>query len=82
MLIAFVVITTYSTAGLTILLIQSIVYIYEEVKKSKIFGFIAIIFIIPVFSIYSNNIENKIKGDYESSFQKSSSNKVFSTLLK
>ena len=37
MLIAFVVITTYSTAGLTILLIQSIVYIYEEVKKSKIF---------------------------------------------
>ena len=70
MLIAFVVITTYSTAGLTILLIQSIVYIYEEVKKSKIFGFIAIIFMIPVFSIYSNNIENKIKGDYESSFQK------------
>ena len=70
MLIAFVVITTYSTSGLTILLIQSIVYIYEEVKKSKIFGFIAVILIVPVFFIYSNNIENKIKGDYESSFQK------------
>ena len=70
MLIAFVVITTYSTAGLTILLIQSIVYIYEEVKKSKIFGFIAVLLLFPVIFIYSNNIENKIKGDYESSFQK------------
>ena len=70
MLIAFVVITTYSTAGLTILLIQSIVYIYEEVKKSKIFGFIAVLLLVPVIFIYSNNIENKIKGDYESSFQK------------
>ena len=70
MLIAFVVITTYSTAGLTILLIQSIVYIYEEVKKSKIFGFIAVLLLFPVIFVYSNNIENKIKGDYESSFQK------------
>ena len=69
MLIAFVVITTYSTAGLTILLIQSIVYTYEEVKKSKTFGFIAVLLLVPVIFIYSNNIENKIK-DYESSFQK------------
>ena len=65
MLIAFVVITTYSTAGLTILLIQS-TFIFMKKLEEQNFGFIAIIFMIPVFSIYSNNIENKIK-DYESS---------------
>ena len=69
-LISISIITTYSTAGLTILLVQIIVYVLNEIKRSRVFSLIAFSFLLPLMFIYIYNLESKVKGDYESSFQK------------
>ena len=69
-LIAFTILTTYSTTGLTILLIQIFALIISEIKKKNLSAFIIPLFLIPVFSLYLINLDGKIRGDYQSSFQK------------
>jgi len=67
---AFVIMTTYSTAGIAILLIQLIYYFFLEMKSSKIIIPIMLIIFIPIYSIFTSNLEEKISGEKEASFQK------------
>ncbi len=68
-IIGFVILTTYSTTGLSILLLQGIVYIYNEFKKNKLFLFIVVV-LIPIYLVLQVNVEDKVQGEKEASFQK------------
>ena len=69
-LTAVAIVTTYSTTGIALLLLQSLVYIFKEIKNSKFFMLIFLFFTIPVIMIFSLNIEEKVQGEKEASFQK------------
>ena len=66
----FVILTTYSTTGIAILLVQVIIYIIKEIKRNILFIPIIIFLSVPVYLIFSYNIEEKMIGERESSFQK------------
>ena len=68
-IIAFVIFTTYSTTGLSILLLQGVVYVYNEFKKNKLFLFI-LAALIPIYLILQVNVQDKVQGEKEASFQK------------
>jgi len=68
--IAFMILTTYSTTGLALLLIQVIVYLKTEFKQNKILLPIFIVFMIPIYLVFSVNVDEKVQGEKESSFQK------------
>ena len=68
-IIGFVILTTYSTTGLSILLLQGIVYIHNEFKKNKLFLFIVAV-LIPIYLVLQVNVEDKVQGEKEASFQK------------
>ena len=68
-IIGFVLLTTYSTTGLSILLLQGIVYIHNEFKKNKLFLFIVAV-LIPIYLVLQVNVEDKVQGEKEASFQK------------
>jgi len=67
---AIVIITTYSTIGIAILLLQVIVYFIAELKKNLIFIPIGLILLMPVYSLFTANFEEKLYGEKEASFQK------------
>ena len=69
-LTAVAIITTYSTTGIAILLLQSLVYILKEIKNNKWLVLIFLFFTIPVIMIFSLNVEEKVQGAKEASFQK------------
>ena len=70
LLTAVVILTTYSTTGLALLLIQSAVYLFNEFKTDKRLIPFVFALCIPVYMIFSLNVEEKIQGEKESSFQK------------
>ena len=70
LLTAAVILTTYSTTGLALLLIQSVVYVFYEFKKNKWLTPFVLVLCIPVYMIFSLNVEEKIQGEKEASFQK------------
>ena len=70
LLTAAVILTTYSTTGLALLLIQSVVYIFYEFKTNKWLIPFVLGLCIPVYMIFSLNVEEKIQGEKEASFQK------------
>lgn len=67
---AIVLLTTYSTTGIALLLVQAIFYIAQEARRSKILIPIFFIFIFPTYMVFSANIEEKLHGEKEASFQK------------
>ena len=67
---ALILITTYSTAGIAILLIQGMIYIIKEFPKNKILAPLALLFLIPVYIIFTSNLNEKVYGEKEASFQK------------
>lgn len=67
---SFLILTTYSTTGLGLLLLQAIIYMRSEFKTNKLFIPIIISLIIPIYLVFNLNLDNKIKGENESSFQK------------
>tara|TARA_B100000767_G_scaffold143196_1_gene135219 strand:- start:587 stop:1849 length:1263 start_codon:yes stop_codon:yes gene_type:complete len=69
-LTALVILTTYSTTGLLLLLIQFTVYLFNEFKLNKWIRPFVLLLAIPVYTIFSVNIDEKIYGEGESSFQK------------
>ena len=69
-LTGFVIMTTYSTTGLALLLLQIIVYIHMEFKKNKILIPLVLLCSFPIYFIFSINIDEKIRGEREASFQK------------
>ena len=70
LLTAVVILTTYSTTGLAIFLIQSAVYLFNEFKTNKWLIPFVFVLCIPVYMIFSLNVEEKIQGEKEASFQK------------
>ncbi len=69
-LTAFAIVTTYSTTGIALLLLQLLIYIIMEMKNNKWLAPFFIFFTIPVLLIFSLNVEEKVKGVKEASFQK------------
>lgn len=65
----FVIITTYSTIGIIILLIQMGYFLLFE-QKSKSLILIFFIIFLPLSSIVMLNVEEKTTGEKEASFQK------------
>ena len=68
--IAFLILTTYSTTGIALLLIQMLVFMKSESKSNKFLIPIVVVLIIPIYLVFSMNIDSKIQGERESSFQK------------
>ncbi len=69
-LTAIAIITTYSTTGIALLLLQLLIYIIKEMKNNKWLVPFFIFFTIPVLLIFSLNVEEKVTGVKEASFQK------------
>mgnify|MGYP007026196442 FL=1 len=69
-IIAFAILTTYSTTGLSILLLQGVVYIYNEFKVNKLLFPFIIVSLIPIYLVLQVNIQDKVQGAKEASFQK------------
>jgi len=69
-LTAVAIVTTYSTTGIALLLLQSLVYILKEMKDNKLLVLIFLFFTIPVIMIFNLNVEEKVQGDKQASFQK------------
>ncbi|MBC8267001.1 MAG: O-antigen ligase family protein [Flavobacteriales bacterium] len=70
LLSSFAILTTYSTTGLAILLIQGGVYVYNEFRANKLLIPLVFISLIPVYMMFSVNVDEKIQGEKEASFQK------------
>ena len=70
LVIAFVIFTTYSTTGLAILLLQGLVYVYNEFKKNKLLFLLIVSALIPIYLILQINVQDKVQGEKEASFQK------------
>ncbi|MEC7646424.1 MAG: O-antigen ligase family protein [Bacteroidota bacterium] len=68
-LIAAAILSTYSTTGLFLLMIQLIYFLQKEFKKNIALVLIMII-CIPFYILLSSNMNEKIYGEGESSFQK------------
>ena len=69
-LTAVAIVTTYSTTGIALLLLQSLVYILKEMKDNKLLVLIFLFFTIPIIMIFNLNVEEKVQGDKQASFQK------------
>ena len=69
LLIFIAILTTYSTTGLLILLIQVIYFLQKELKYNIATIFILLV-AIPLYFIVSINMTEKVYGERESSFQK------------
>jgi len=68
-LIVFAVLTTYSTTGLLLLILQIIYFSHKELK-SNIKMLSLIVLIAPLYVFFNANMNEKIYGEGESSFQK------------
>ena len=68
-LIVFGLLVTYSTTGLLLMILQ-IIYFARKALKSNIKMLLLIVLIVPLYIFFSININEKIYGEGESSFQK------------
>ncbi len=68
-LIVFSILTTYSTTGLLLLILQIFYFLQREIQSNIKTIFIAIL-AIPIYLLFSTNMNEKIHGEGESSFQK------------
>ena len=68
-LTSFMILTTYSTTGLALLFLQAIIYIKNEFKIN-IATFLIIVVGVPLYILFTVNMNEKMYGEGESSFQK------------
>ena len=68
-LIIFAILTTYSTTGLLLLILQIIYFAHKELK-SNIKILLIIVLMAPLYVFFNVNMNEKIYGEGESSFQK------------
>ena len=68
-LICFAILTTYSTTGLLLLMLQIIYFAYKEFKSTINILFLIVV-IVPLYSFFNSNLNEKVYGEGESSFQK------------
>ena len=69
-LASVLIVTTYSTTGLILLLFQSFFYFRNYLKNKKILALILVILLIPIYLVLSTNVKEKVSGEREASFQK------------
>ena len=70
LVVSFAILSTYSTTGLALLLIQGVVYFRSEFKDNKLLLPVILALSIPVYFAFTVNVEEKIYGEKEASFQK------------
>ena len=68
-LIIFAILTTYSTTGLLLLILQIIYFAHKELK-SNLKMLLLIVLMAPLYVFFNTNMNEKIHGEGESSFQK------------
>ncbi len=68
-LIILAILTTYSTTGILLLMLQIVYFTRKELKSNPKILFL-ILLMIPLYSIFSSNLTEKVYGEGESSFQK------------
>ena len=68
-LIILTILTTFSTTGLLLLILQ-IGYFSQKLLKNNTKIILFIVLIIPLYFVFNSNLNEKIYGDGESSFQK------------
>ena len=68
--ITFLVLTTYSTTGIAILLVQILIFIKEEFKVNKLLAPLLLFVMLPIYIVFSFNIDSKLRGEKQFSFQK------------
>jgi hypothetical protein len=69
-LIGFVILGTYSTTGILILIGQLIYLFIQRFNENKLFLPIIFLSFIPIYFVFSINVEEKLRGDRIFSFQK------------
>ena len=70
LLIGFVILGTYSTTGIIILIGQLVYLFIQRFNENKLFLPIIFLSFIPIYFVFSINIEEKFKGNRIFSFQK------------
>ena len=63
------ILSTYSTTGLLLLMVQIVYFLNRQFDK-KFSGILIFIIAVPIYIMFSSNINTKIYGEGESSFQK------------
>ena len=67
-LIVIAVMTTYSTTGIALLILQLTVYFSKQLRKNFLILPAAILMMFPVYQVMKSNIEDKVYGERSSSF--------------
>ena len=70
LLIGFIILGTYSTTGIIILIGQLVYLFIQRFNENKLFLPIIFLSFIPIYFVFSINIEEKFKGNRIFSFQK------------
>jgi hypothetical protein len=70
LLIGFVILGTYSTTGIIILIGQLVYLFIQRFNENKLFLPIIFLSFVPIYLVFSINIEEKFKGNRIFSFQK------------
>ncbi|MEE2953724.1 MAG: O-antigen ligase family protein [Bacteroidota bacterium] len=69
-LTAFVILTTYSTTGIALLLIQTVIFIFREFKRNQLIFSILLLISIPIYTIFNINMQEKLSGNKKASYMK------------
>ena len=69
-LIGFVILGTYSTTGILILICQLVYLFIQRFNENKLFLPIIFLSFIPIYFVFSINVEEKLRGNRVFSFQK------------
>ena len=69
-LIGFVILGTYSTTGILILIGQLVYLFIQRFNENKLFLPIIFLSFIPIYFVFSINVEEKLRGNRVFSFQK------------
>lgn len=70
LLIGFVILGTYSTSGILILIGQLVYLFIQRFNENKLFLPIIFLSFIPIYFVFSINVEEKLRGNRVFSFQK------------
>ena len=70
LLIGFVILGTYSTTGILILIGQLVYLFIQRFNENKLFLPIIFLSFIPIYFVFSINVEEKLRGNRVFSFQK------------
>ena len=70
LLTTFLILTTYSTTGLIILIIQFSIYNKSQIRERRLIFPLLVFLLLPITQIININFDEKFKGENQGSFQK------------